>query len=77
MLNPSSWLMLSLQRDLLPRPRISSRDEAEAGKLNVTFLCRKESKHGLNAHPRHSEDWFTLDSIIQMYDSVMCDSCLK
>lgn len=62
MLNPSSWLMLSLQRDLLPRPLISSKEEAEAGKLNVTFLCRKESTHskdGLNAHPRHSEDWFT------------------
>lgn len=47
-LNPSSWLMISLQRDFLPRRLISSKDDAEAGKQKVTFFCKKrrrDSKH--------------------------------
>lgn len=52
MLNPSSWLMLNLQDGLLPRPLISSKDEAEAGKQKVTFLCRKDGKHRLNTGSR-------------------------
>lgn len=38
-LKPSSWLILRLQRGFLARPLTSSRDEADAGKLKVTFIC--------------------------------------
>lgn len=39
MLKPSSWLIIRLQRGFRPRPLMSSRDEAEAGKRKVMFLC--------------------------------------
>lgn len=45
-LKPSSWLIIRLQRDFLPRPLISSRDEAEAGKQKVTSLCTKRRQRG-------------------------------
>ena len=51
MLNPSSWLMLNLQKDFVPRLLISSKDEAEAGKQKVTFLCRKDSRQQTRAEP--------------------------
>jgi len=44
MLKPSSWLIIRLQRDFLPRPRMSSRDEAEAGKQKVTLFCTKRDR---------------------------------
>lgn len=43
-LKPSSWLIIRLQRDFLPRPLTSSRDEAEAGKQKVTFFYAKRNR---------------------------------
>lgn len=40
-LKPSSWLIIRLQRGFRPRLLTSSREEAEAGKRNVTFFCKK------------------------------------
>lgn len=39
MLKPSSWLIIRLHRGFRPRPLMSSRDEAEAGKRKVMFFC--------------------------------------
>ena len=57
-LKPSSWLMIRLQRDFLPRPLTSSRDEAQAGKQKVTFFCAKrqrERRHQVNSAPSSSD----------------------
>lgn len=51
MLKPSSWLIIRLQRGFRPRPLMSSRDEAEAGKRKVMFLCNlKKNKVKMCSH---------------------------
>lgn len=77
-LKPSSWLIIRLQRDFLPRPLISSRDEAEAGKQKVTSLCTERRQKGnmqLTFHSLSSFQGLLLGKfIMQLVVTACCEA---